>query len=149
MVMERVEHPWLGSLRRYGEDQLLGSIEVDPAIRPARLNGERDAEVLITVGSPAEGSELDIVLALATERIQAALADLDNIKAFGITHAPGEWRRHYEAIDPIPLTRRLFLEGFAVLSPAEMEISFDYGDLDMLVVRVDAEGRGQDVSVVA
>jgi hypothetical protein len=148
MVVETVEHPWLGTLRRYGDDQLLGHIEIDPGIRPARLNGQTDAEVLIAVGS-MEGLELDSALVFATERIQAALADLEQIKAFALAQSPGEWRRYFEAVDTTPLMDRLFLEGFTVVSPTEIEISFDFGDLDMLIVRVDSRGRGQDVFLAA
>ena len=38
------EHPWLGSVRRRGDDQLIAHISVPPAIRPARANGDTDAE---------------------------------------------------------------------------------------------------------
>jgi hypothetical protein len=143
-----VQHPWLGTVRRYGEDQVIASIEIDPAIRPARMNGETDAEVLITAGSSLSGSALDTVLEAAVERIRAALADLDGIKVFALAHAPGGWRRHYEAIEGPSLEECLFLEGFTVVSPAEMEVSFDFGDLDMLIVRLDARGHGRDVQIV-
>jgi hypothetical protein len=149
MASEALQHPWLGVMWPHGADQLLAQIEIDPVIRPARANGETDAEVLITLGSAQSDAALDTVLATAVERIRAALADLDSIRAFAVEHAPRDWRRHYEAIEGLPLRERLFVESFAVTSPTEMEISFDFGDLDMLVVRVDAQGRGQDVRIVA
>jgi hypothetical protein len=143
-----VQHPWLGTVRRHGEDQMLASIEIDPAIRPARMNGQTDAEVLITAEPGLSGPALDTVLETSAERIRAALADLDGIKVFALAHAPDGWRRHYGAIAGPPLEERLFLEGFAVVSPVEMEVDFDFGDLDMLSVRLDVRGRGRDVRIV-
>lgn len=143
-----VQHPWLGTVRRHGEGRMLASIEIDPAVRPARMNGQTDAEVLITVEPGLRGPALDAVLEMSAERIRIALADLDGIKAFALAHAPGWWRRHYEAVEGPSLAERLFLEGFAVVSPVEMEVDFDFGDLDMLVVRLDARGRGRDVRIV-
>lgn len=37
------------------------------------------------------------------------------------------------------------LEGFEMTLATEMDIDFDFGDLGMLVVRVDGQGRGQEV----
>ena len=142
-----VQHPWLGTVRHHGEGRMLASIEIDPAVRPARMNGQTDAEVLITVEPGLSGPALDAVLEMSAERIRIALADLDGIKVFALAHAPGSWRRHYEAVEGPPLEERLFLEGFAVTSPVEMEVAFDFGDLDMLVVRLDARGRGRDVRI--
>jgi len=144
-----VQHAWLGTVRPHGEDRLLASIEIDPAVRPARMHGQTDAEVLITAERGLSGPALGTVLDTSAERIRAALADLDRIKAFALVHAPGGWRRHYEAVEGPSLEERLFLESFAVVSPVEMEVDFDFGDLDMLVVRLDARGCGRDVRIVA
>jgi hypothetical protein len=46
---------------RDGDQELIGSIELDPAIRPPRDNGDRDAEVLLAVGAIESGPELDPV----------------------------------------------------------------------------------------
>lgn len=149
MTIESVDHPWLGFLRRHDEGQLLGHIEIATTIRPPSLNGDASAEVIITVGTLPEGPKLNAVLTSAAERIQAALTNLENIKAFAIAQAPGDWRRHYEAVDATPLKERLFLEDFKVTSPTQMEVAFDFGDLDMLVVRIDSDGHGLDVHFVA
>lgn len=133
-------HFWLGEVRRYGEDQLLATIDIDPAVRPARLNGETDAEVLIAVAAALSGSALDAVLAQATEGIRAALADLDSIKSFALAHTPSDLHYDYPEVAGTPLEERLFLEGFRVASSAEMEVIFDFGDSDTLVVQLDAHG---------
>ena len=140
-------HPWLGEVRRYGEDQLLAAIDIDPAVRPARLNGETDAEVLIAVAPALSGSALDAVLAQAAEGIRAALANLDSIKSFALEHAPGDLHYDYPEVAETPLEERLFLAGFRVTSSAEMEVSFDFGDSDTLVVQLDARGCGRGVYV--
>jgi hypothetical protein len=40
-------HAWLGALYRNREDELIGSINLDPGIRRARRNGSRDAEIVL------------------------------------------------------------------------------------------------------
>ncbi|UXX91418.1 hypothetical protein N7U49_01850 [Streptomyces sp. AD2-2] len=147
MAEADVKHPWLGTVRRHGEGQMLALLQVDPAVRPARMNGQTDVEVLITVEPGLNGPALDAVVEMSAERIRIALADLGDIKAFALAHTPGGWRRHYEAVERTSLEDRLFLEGFAIVSPVEMEVAFDFGDLDMLVVRLDARGRGRDVRI--
>ena len=47
------EHPWLGSVRRYGDDQLISRIDIPTDIRPAARNGDASAEVLIE-GAPQQ-----------------------------------------------------------------------------------------------
>jgi hypothetical protein len=140
-------HSWLGEVRRYGEDQLLATIDIDPAIRPARLNGETDAEVLIAAAPALSGSALDAVLAQAAAGIRAALADLDSIKSFALAHAPSDLHYDYPEVAETPLEERLFLESFTVTSSAEMEVSFDFGDSATLVVKLDAHGRSWDLYV--
>jgi hypothetical protein len=135
------QHPWLGNLWSHGQNELLGHIDVPPAIRPARNDGQTDAEVLIEIGAR---QDLPALVDDAAERVQAALADLAAIKTYAIEHAPGDWRQHYQTTDPTPLLDRLFLEGFTI-SAAYTEIAFDFGDLDLLVVRTDPSGHRQTV----
>jgi hypothetical protein len=42
---------------------------------------------------------------------------------------------------------RLFLEGFEVTADLVTVVSFDYGDLDMIVVRLDARGAPLSVEL--
>ena len=49
-------HPRLGPLYRNGDQELIGSIGLDPAIRPPRNNGSRDIEILLEVGTIAIAS---------------------------------------------------------------------------------------------
>jgi hypothetical protein len=140
-------HSWLGEVHRYRADQLLATIDIDPAIRPARLNGKTDAEVLIAIAPGLSGSALDPVLARVAEGIRAALSDLDSIKSFALAHAPSDLHYDYPEVSETPFEDRLFLEGFTVTASAEMEVSFDYGDSGMLVVQLDALGRSRGVYV--
>ncbi|MBF9132122.1 hypothetical protein I0C86_24680 [Plantactinospora sp. S1510] len=140
-------HSWLGEVRRYGENQLLATINIDPAVRPARLNGETDAEVLIEVAPALGGSALDAVLEQAADGIRAALADLDSIRSFALAHAPNDLHYDYPEASAAPLEERLFVEGFTVTASAKIEVSFDFGDSDMLVIQLDAHGHGWGVYV--
>lgn len=141
-------HAWLGVVRRCGDGWLIATIEVDPAIRAARQNGETDAEVLISAAPALSAAALDALLDMATARVRTALAELDGIKAYVVAHAPSAPHHAYPEVAATPLAERLFLEGFTVSSPAELEICFDFGDLDMLAVRVDAAGHCHDVHTV-
>jgi hypothetical protein len=84
-------HSWLGSLYRNGDQELIGSIELDPAIRPPRDNGDRDAEVLLEVGAIGPGPELDSHLDACTARIRQALDRLPDLKHYALDHAPPGW----------------------------------------------------------
>ena len=145
MTDRAFEHPWLGTLRPHGDRQLLGQIEIDTPIRPNRLNGEADAEVLINIGSVHDHVSLHALADAAAVRIRSVLADLPAIKTFALAHAPVDWLRRYEDAEPTPLQERLFLEGFWVLSPDAMEVAFDFDGLDLLVVVVDAFNCGRTV----
>ncbi len=138
---------WLGPLWRHGDHELVGSVSIDPAVRPARHDGATDAEVLLDIGSTELGPELNARVSLAAARIRAALANLDEIKRFGVEHAPADWRGYYEAPGTTPLVERLFLDGFEVSYALEVAVCFDFGDLDTLVVRVDATGCGMSVEL--
>lgn len=140
-------HSWLGEMCRYGEDELLATIDIDPAVRPARLNGQTDAEVLITAVPALGSSALDALLARAAEGIRTALADLESIKSFAVAHAPNDLHYDYPEVSKTPLEERLFLESFTVTASAEIEVRFDFGDSDTLVVQLDPDGRSRGVYV--
>lgn len=131
------EHPWLGRVRRHGDDQLIAHIDIPPAIRPARINGDTDAEVLIEEAGAT--ADLPALADNAASRVQSALASLDVIKAYAAEHAPSLLASH-RLPAPASLHDDLFLEGFTI-SGAATEIDFDYGALDMIVVRTSPDGQ--------
>jgi hypothetical protein len=131
-----IEHPWLGTVRRYGDGQLIAFISIPPGIRPARANGDASAEVLIEGAGPT--ADLPTLADDAASRVQAALAALDEIKDYAAEHAPSLLPV------PAPLRDALFLEGFTI-SAAGTEIAFDYGDLDMIVVLANPSGQCHSV----
>ena len=137
------EHPWLGSVRRCGDDQLIAHIDIPTDIRPAARNGDASAEVLIE-GATAAADQLALADDAAS-RVQAALADLNAIKEYAAEHAPGLLARHQLPV-PASLSEDLFLEGFTV-SASHAEIAFDFGELDMIVVRTDLDGHCLSVSL--
>lgn len=47
-VQPAITDPWLGELRPHGADALIADIDIDTSVRRARINGQTDAEVLIT-----------------------------------------------------------------------------------------------------
>jgi hypothetical protein len=51
-------YAWLGDLYRHGQQELLRSIDIDPAIRHPRWDGSRDAEVLLEVAGIDPGPDL-------------------------------------------------------------------------------------------
>jgi hypothetical protein len=138
---------FLGPLRRYGDHSLIGEISIDPAIRPARHNGETDAEVLLEFGFVDPGPELDAKVSIAAASIRSALTNLAAIKSFGIDHSPSDWREYLEAQDRRPLVERLFLDGFEVDQTLGVSACFDYEDLGTLIVRVDPVGQGLTVEL--
>ena len=131
-----IEHPWLGTVRRHGDEQLIAFISIPPGIRPARANGDASAEVLIAGASPT--ADLPSLADDAASRVQAALAALDAIKDYAAEHAPSLLAA------PASLRNALFLEGFTI-SATGTEIAFDYGDLDMIVVQADPGGQCHSV----
>jgi len=142
-------HSWLGSLYRNGDQELIGSIELDPAIRPPRDNGDRDAEVLLEVGAIEPGPELDAHLDACAARIRRALDRLPDLKRYALDHAPPGWVQYYAAQPGLPLVDRLFLEGFQVSRQLLVSLDLDFGDLDLLVVRLDPAGNGEAVFLQA
>ena len=79
----------------------------------------------------------------ASARVQAALTFLDAIKAYAAEHAPKLLTRHQLPAPP-SLGENLFLEGFTIAA-SYAEIAFDYGALDMIVVRASTDGQCHSV----
>ena len=142
-------HSWLGPLYQHGDQELIGSIELDPAIRPPRDNGDRDTEVFLEVGAIAPGPELDAHLDACAARIRQALDRLPDLKRYALDHAPSGWVQYYAAQPGLPLADRLFLEGFQVSRQLLISLAFDFGDLDLFVVRLDRAGNGEAVFLQA
>ncbi len=72
------------------------------------------------------------------------LADLDAIKAFAVAHGPEVWPEYYPPAVPVPMIERRFLEGDTIGRDGA-EVSFDYGDLDLVAVCLDADGQCRSV----
>ena len=53
--------------------------------------------------------------------------------------------RHYEAEAGPELPDRLFLDSIEVTWTLHVSLAFDFGDLDMLLVRLDQWGKGEEV----
>jgi hypothetical protein len=134
-----LEHPWLGTVRRHGDGQLIAHISIPPAIRPARASGDDDASAEVLIEGASATAELPALADDAASRVQAALAALDEIKDYAAEHAPS-------LLAPVPASLRdaLFLEGFTI-SGTGTEIAFDYGALDMIVVQADPGGQCHSV----
>ncbi len=137
-------HRWLGELRRYGENELIGSVDIDPGIRAPRRNGARDIEVLLHAPAAMTGAALREHADCCAERIGAALARLEAIKQFAVQHAPPGWVQQYAPASGTP-AGVLFLDGVETGAPDGTLLVFDYGDLDQLVTRVDDQGNGVEV----
>jgi hypothetical protein len=142
-----VYHKWLGMLRYYEDGALLGGLRIDPSIRPPRDNGRTDAEVLLEFGSINPGPALDVKLDAVAARIKDALVRLPEIKTYGVDNGPSDWREYYEPRGMRPLVERLFLEGFEVNHTLDLTVTFDFEDLDMLLVHLDEHGKGRAVEV--
>src|SRR5271169_2078668 len=84
-------HSWLGKLRWYQPGELIGSFDVDPAIRPPRVHGRRDVEVLLHVMPAVTGAALHDHVDLCAARISDALERLASIRQFTAEHAPAGW----------------------------------------------------------
>lgn len=138
-----IEHAWLGTVRRHGEGRLIAHISIPPAIRPARASGDTSAEVLIE--GVSETADLLTLADNASSRVKAALATLNAIKDYAAEHAPGLLASNRLPV-PASLRHALFLEGFTI-SGSATESAFDYGALDMIVVRSDPSGQCRSVSL--
>jgi hypothetical protein len=142
-------HPWLGPLYRNGDQELTGSIGLDPAIRPPRNNGSRDIEIVLEAGMIEPGPDLDAHLGACAARIGKALGRLPDLKRYALDHAPPGWVRDCPAQPGPPLAGRLFLEGLQVSRQLLVSLDFDFGDLDLLIVRLDDEGNDEAVFLQA
>jgi hypothetical protein len=140
-----VVHPRLGALRRHGQLELLGSINVDPRVRVPRRNGATDAEILLEVNAFDTGPDLDAHLDRCADRLTLALATLPAIRRYAIDHAPQNWVAYYSAQPGRSLIDRLFLDGLEVDRQLRVTVVFDFGDLDSLVVVLDDRGSGSEV----
>src|SRR5690242_14196665 len=105
-----IVHPWLGALHWHEQSELLGSIDIDPAIRPPRSNFSRDAEVLLEVVASGPGSSLQSHVEDCAARIKRVLTDLPLIQRYAVEHAPREWADHNEPQAGGSLIDRLFLD---------------------------------------
>lgn len=135
-----VEHPWFGRLfwHHHGDQELLGSIHVDPAVRQPRSNGDHDVEVLFACsGIPADGLPAHLDRCQATAVL--VLGHLPQIRGQVVAMAPSEltaaftWPRR-------SLIRRLFLDGLEFDSAGQVTVVFDFDELDQVTARVDHLG---------
>jgi hypothetical protein len=133
--------PWLGEVSRYRDSELIGSIEVSPATRAPRQNGQQDLEFVIEVAPPVTGPALDTHVSQCAARFRLALAGLDSIKQYAVNHAPEGWAAQY-APHCATLTDLLFLDGLEADRQSRVSLVFDFGDLGQLVVRLDEHGHG-------
>jgi hypothetical protein len=138
-------HAWLGPLYRNGTQELIGSIALDPIVRTARQNGGHDVEILLEVNAVSPGPQLNAHVDACASRIQRALDRLPEHLQYAVDHAPAEWLRHVGTQPGPSLIQRLFLEGIEVSLLLCVSLAFDFGDLDMLMVRLDEQGHGDRV----
>ncbi|MFD5142716.1 hypothetical protein [Streptomyces sp. NPDC058401] len=81
----------------------------------------------------------------AAARIRRILEGLDTLRAFTLAHAPAAWLHQCAETQGPPSPERLFLDGLDVVSSDATEVTFSYGNLRPLLVRVDGRGRGREV----
>lgn len=142
-----IVHPWLGELYWHGRQELLGSINIDPAIRDPRCNGSRDAEIVLEVAAIDHEPNLRAHVDGCAARIKHVLTDLPSIQRYAVHHAPPGWADYYAAQPGGPLIDRLFLDGIEVDPRLRVSVVFDFGDLDSLVVQLNDQGHGHRVFV--
>jgi len=142
-----IVHPWLGKLHWHGDRELLGSIDIDPAVRHPRYDGSRDAEILLEVAAIDSGPAIRAHVDRCAARIEQVLTELASIRRYAVHHAPTDWTDHYAAQPGGPLIDRLFLDGIEVDPHLRASVVFDFGDLDTLVVQLNDQGRGHRVYV--
>jgi hypothetical protein len=138
-------HDRLGALYPHGDGELIGSINVDPAIRPARMNGNQDVEILLSVGREYEGAALAAQVQRCAAMVDKALSALPLIKSFALQHAPAQWLEHYSSQAGPPVLERFFLDAFETDEHDVLSAVFDFGDLDQLIVELKSDGRGRRV----
>jgi len=143
-----IVHPWLGELYWpdwQGQQELLGSIDIDPSVRHPRSNGSRDAEILLDVASTDPRPALQVHVEACAARIHVVHTDLPSIQRYAVDKAPRDWADYYAAQPGGPLIDRLFLEGIEVDRRLCVSVIFDFGDLDQLVVQLNDHGHGDSV----
>jgi hypothetical protein len=138
-------HDRLGALYLHGGDELIGSINVDPEVRPARMNGDQDVEILLSIGGEDEGVALVARVERCAAKVDEASIILPLIKKFALEHLPAQWLEHYSLQPGPPVFERLFLEGLETDEHDTMRVVFDFGDLDQLIVELESDGRGRRV----
>lgn len=138
-----VVHPWLGPLYWHGTQELVGSIDIDPVIRPPRDNGDRDAEILVEVSTSQVKASLWAHLDACAALARQALANLRSIRRDAVVQAPAWWRERYSAESGGRLVALLFLDGIEIDPEQRVSVVFDFGDLDQLVVRLDHQARAE------
>ena len=142
-----IVHAWLGELYWHGQQELLGSMDIDPVIRHPRSNGSRDVEILLGFATTDPGPSLQALVEDCAARIKNALTDLPSIQRYAVHHAPPSWADYYAAQPGGPLIDRLFLDGIEVDRRLRVSVIFDFGDLDSLVVQLNDQGHGDGVLV--
>lgn len=90
-------HTWLGPLYRDGAQELIGSIDLDSAVRPPRQNGDRGAEILLEMGTVGAGPQLAAHVDACAVRIRRALDRLPEHRGYTVSHAPADWARYVAA----------------------------------------------------
>lgn len=143
-----VAHPWLGRLRWCQPGELLGQLDLDPAVRPPRHNGDRDVEVTVQVPPGVEGAALQAHVDRCAARIRDALGWLPSIRQFTAEHAPAGWAEYFAPKWGTPVDL-LFLDGIEADGDGQLSLVFDFGDLDQLVTRLDDQGNSAEVSLRA
>lgn len=143
-----VVHPWLGALRWHRPGELLGALDVDPALRPPRANGSRDVEIVLQVMPGVTEAALQEHVDRCATLIRDALGQLAPIRQFTAEHAPAGWAARYAPESGSP-GDALFLDGIEVGGDGELALVFDFGDLDQLVARLDGHGNVAEVSLRA
>lgn len=131
-------HRHFGRLYGHGRHHLIGALDIDPSVRPPRINGQCDAEVLFDVDG-IEPEQLGQYLDQCAGRVDETLHRLATIRQYAIDYAPAGWREHYSGQPGLPLVDRLFLDGIEVDPQLTITLIFDFGDLDQLSVQVDGE----------
>lgn len=140
-----VVHPWLGPLYWHRARELVGSVDIDPDIRPPRANGDQDAEILVEVGTIQVGAGLWAHLDGCAALVRRALVNLSSIRRDAVAQAPAWWLEHYSAESGGRLVDLLFLDGLEIDPDHRVSVVFDFGDLDSLVVRLDDQARTESV----
>jgi hypothetical protein len=143
-----VVHPWLGRLRWHEPGELLGSLDVDPDVRPPRMNGGRDVEVVLHVMPGVTDAVLQEHVDQCAAGIRDALGRLASIRQFAAEHAPAGWAAQY-APESGSAAGLLFLDYVEAGGNGQLALVFDFGDLDQLVVRLDGQGKVAQVSLRA